>query len=67
MKTAAEASAAVHELSPVSAPQDAEEQAVSNLKPRSVLVEVPEGITRIENVTRSWNRYALAGVYLTYV
>lgn len=27
----------------------------------------PDGIRRIENITRSWNRRALAGAYLTYV
>lgn len=68
----------VHELSPVSEQRDTERQQASisaaveaedttSLKSPTVSGEVPEGITRIENVTQNWNRFALAGVYFTYV
>lgn len=69
-----EGSPAVHELLPVSASHTGKGQPISteedaedpaSLKPHSLAIDVPEGITRIENITRSWNWYALAGVYFT--
>ncbi|KAJ3497871.1 hypothetical protein NLG97_g1568 [Lecanicillium saksenae] len=66
---------AATDLSPVSESRHAKTQPMltelievedfSSSKPRSLVIGVPEGITRIETITRSWNRYALAGVYFT--
>lgn len=42
-----------------------EAEASTGIKPSNAATEDSEGVRRIENITLSWNRYALAGVYFT--